>query len=356
VGLGANPPQVRTPRADDPRGAFAAVGLDPATRARLAENLALASEILVVRTIGTGDRPPLFGTYRLEGNDLLFRPRFPMEPGVSYRATLTLPSLPAPITAELTLPARVVSPTTRVVRVSPTASVLPENLLKFYVEFSAPMGRGEAYEYLSLLDGERKPIDLPFLELGEELWDPTGRRFTILFDPGRIKSGLRPREEAGPVLEEGKSYTLVIGSAWRDAQGAPLIESFRKSFRVGPPDRTPPDPASWSVEPPKPGTRGPLRVRFPEPLDRAMLGRVLGVGAPDGQGLPGQGTAGDDEASWSFIPERPWSAGLYRLLVDRSLEDRAGNTIGRPFEVDVFEKVQRATTLETLALPFRVGD
>ena len=43
-------------------------------------------------------------------------------------------------------------------------------------------------------------------------------RFTLLFDPGRIKRGLKPAQRrVGPVLEEGKSYTLVIDRGWTDA-------------------------------------------------------------------------------------------------------------------------------------------
>ena len=50
---------------------------------------------------------------------------------------------------------------TSVTRVAPSQKVLPENLLKFYIEFSGPMNRGEAYEHLPLLDSAGKPIDLP---------------------------------------------------------------------------------------------------------------------------------------------------------------------------------------------------
>ena len=32
----------------------------------------------------------------------------------------------------------------------------------------------------------------------------------MFFDPGRIKRGLKPREQFGPALQEGKSYVLVI--------------------------------------------------------------------------------------------------------------------------------------------------
>jgi len=88
--------------------------------------------------------------------------------------------------------------------VFPSAAALPANQLKFYVQFSAPMSRGEAWKHIRLLNHEGKPVDLPFLELDQELWDPNYQRLTILFDPGRIKRGLLPREEAGPIIEQGK--------------------------------------------------------------------------------------------------------------------------------------------------------
>ncbi|MFO0907470.1 MAG: hypothetical protein U0794_03775 [Isosphaeraceae bacterium] len=243
---------------------------------------------------------------------------------------------------------------TTVARVAPAADVLPENLLKFYIEFSGPMSRGEAYDHLRLLDGAGKPIDLPFLELGEELWNPGLTRFTVLFDPGRIKSGLKPREEAGPVLEAGKTYTLVVDDGWPDADGRPLVQPFRKTFRVTKADMAPPDPATWKVEPPTAGTRQPLRVRFPEPLDRGLLGRLLAVVDGQGRAIAGTGQVADDERSWSYTPAQPWVAGDAGLLVGRELEDLAGNSIGRPFEVDVFDRIEARVVAETIRLPFRV--
>ena len=44
-----------------------------------------------------------------------------------------------------------------------------------------------------------------------------------------------------------------------------------------------------------------------------------------------------------------------RVSVDKDLEDLTGNSIGRPFEVDVFDKVERKAVAETVALPFRIG-
>jgi hypothetical protein len=73
---------------------------------------------------------------------------------------------------------------------------------------------------------------LPFLEIDEELWDDSMTRLTLFIEPGRIKRGVKPLEDIGPALEEGKSYTLVIDAAWQDGHGRSLKESFRKQFRL----------------------------------------------------------------------------------------------------------------------------
>ena len=78
---------------------------------------------------------------------------------------------------------------TKVAAVYPSKSALPENQLKFYVHFCAPMSRGEAYERIHLSNERGEEVEFPFLELGEELWDDSGTRFTLFFDPGRIKLG-----------------------------------------------------------------------------------------------------------------------------------------------------------------------
>ena len=126
------------------------------------------------------------------------------------------------------------------------------------------MRKGDSWKHLHLLrDGA--PVAYPFLELDQELWDRDQRRFTVLFDPGRIKRGLASLAEAGPALEEGHTYTLVIDRDWLDARGAPLEEEFRKQFRVAAADRTPPDPKKWRVTAPRAGSAG----RAGDPLPQA---------------------------------------------------------------------------------------
>jgi hypothetical protein len=242
---------------------------------------------------------------------------------------------------------------TRVTAVYPTRNVLPENQLKFYIHFSAPMARGEAYQHVQLLTDKGAKIEVPFLELDQELWDPKQQRFTLFFDPGRIKRGLKSREEAGPALEQGKTYTFLIDNEWSDAKGNRLQESFRKTFRVGPPDDVPIDPARWKIMPPA-EPRSPLVVDFPEPLDHALLDRLLTITDSSGKSIAGTVAISKEETRWQFQPEKPWRPGAYQLIIQAHLEDLAGNKVGRAFEVDVFEKVQRKVEVENVSLPFLV--
>jgi hypothetical protein len=218
-----------------------------------------------------------------------------------------------------------------------------------------PMSRGEAYRHIRLLDATGKVIADPFLELDEELWSRDGRRFTLLFDPGRIKRGLRPREEVGPVLEQGKSYTLVVDRGWPGATGAPLAGSIRRTFRVGPPDESSPDPRSWKIDPPRAGTLDRLTVKFPEPLDHALARRLISVRDPRGQVAAGDVAIEEGETLWSMKPlAGPWKPGEYRLEIGVEIEDLAGNSIARPFEVDLVEPISSRVKSATVSLPFRI--
>jgi hypothetical protein len=298
-----------------------------------------------------GSKVPLFGEVRAENRRLVFEPRFPFKPGVEYRAVFEERS-GRRWERTFSLPAPPASAPTVVTGVFPSGGTLPENLLKFYLHFSAPMSRREAYQRVRLLDGAGKPVELPFLEIGEELWDRSGTRLTLLFDPGRIKRGLKPREDSGPALEEGKSYTLAIDADWPDAEGRPLREGLQVKFRVVAPDEKQPDPRKWTVTPPRAGSTDPLAVEFDEPLDEAMLHRSLVVRDPQDKPVEGRIEIDRHETRWRFHPAAAWKGGTHALAVDTILEDMAGNSIERPFEVDVIRPAGRAITPKILRLPF----
>ena len=305
--------------------------------------------------------PPMLGSYGVQTDRLRFVPRFGLEPGVRYRAVFHPERLPgeggaqaAAVTGAFQAIRREVKPTTVVSAVFPSAEVLPENLLKFYLHFSAPMSGGHIYDHIHLRHQSGKEVELPFLEVDEELWNPAMTRLTLFIDPGRIKRGVTPLEEIGPALEQGKHYTLTIDRAWQDAAGNPMRETWQKSFAVGPPDREPPDPARWKIQPPRSETREPLVVVFPKPMDRALAQRLIRVALESGEPVEGATELEDQERRWTFIPTGPWRRGSYRLLVPATIEDLAGNNIGKPFEVDLVEPVQRNLTQSTVKLTVEV--
>jgi hypothetical protein len=330
--------------------------LSAGTRQRLSAGGAPA-DLLRVRVLIEGVRPEelpaIDGVFALSDAGLEFSPRFPLTPGAAYEATFFGDN--EVVRARLTVPGPSSTPRARVSAVYPSASVLPENLLKFYLHFSHSMSRGDVYRHLALLDEAERPVDLPFLEIGEELWNPEQTRLTLLFDPGRIKRGVKPLEDIGSALSEGRRYTLHVSGKWRDADGVPMVSDHRKEFVVGPADRTVPDPWQWKVIVPKAGTRGPLTVDFSEAMDQALASRVVWVESADGETVMGRVSISDGETRWTLVPAREWRAGNYSLKAAAILEDLAGNSIGRPFEVDVFERIDTGIRELPFARPFVVS-
>ncbi len=291
---------------------------------------------------GSGDAPPLLGTYAVENGGLTFHPKYPIAAGMRVRAVFQSKETVFQIAKAAPPPS-----TTRVLQVYPTTNVLPENQLKLYVCFSAPMQQGDAWTHIHLLDQAGKPVTLPFLELEQELWNPDRTRLTVLFDPGRIKRGLKPLKDVGPSIEEGKSYTFAIDREWLDGRGAPLAEAYRKAFRVEGPDREPINPAKWRITAPLVGTTEPLVAQFPEPLDYAMLQHAIAV-----RGVSGKVEVTRGEMEWRFTPDHAWKAGPHQLVIQTALEDLAGNRVGRAFDVDVFGPITTTVQHDTVSLPF----
>jgi hypothetical protein len=243
--------------------------------------------------------------------------------------------------------------TTVVARVYPSGDIVPANMLRMYIEFSAPMGRPSGVEFIHLLDHEGKEIAGAVLPLDYEFWSPDHTRFTVFFDPGRVKKGILPNQQMGRPLEAGRTVTLVVDAAWRDAHGLPLKEGYRRQFRVEAPAEKPLDTRRWRIEAPVSGSRMAMTVTFPTALDRGLLMRALSV-SRDGASIEGDVVIGQAETRWSFAPKEPWRAGAYQLVALDILEDVAGNQIGRAFEVDNFDTVDKSPNPQTITIPFTV--
>ena len=171
---------------------------------------------------GSGDIPPLLGSYTVEAGSLIFRPRFPFASGVHYRAVFRPLGGGPQLEKIFEGPPREIAPLARVERLYPSGDVLPSNQLRLYIYFSTPMSRGEAGQRIRMLDENGKVLPGVFLP-GEELWAPDFRRLTMTLDPGRIKRGLTSNEAMGPPIVEGKRYTLTIDRDWPDARGVRML-------------------------------------------------------------------------------------------------------------------------------------
>jgi hypothetical protein len=365
-------PQIELNLDGSATGTVDVVGLPPDALSQLTQSRFTPDEwTALLRITVAGDsgpaagRPAVLGSYAVHDGVLRFTPRFPFDPGQRYDvrfdagrlrstdAASPTPSLLHPLEASIELPAPITAPTA-VAGVFPSAAEVPENQLRLYVSFSAPMGLGDGSRYLRLVDEAGRPVDDPFLPLDVELWNEDRTRYTVLFDPGRVKRGILPNEELGRSMIAGRTYALVIDADWRDGAGQPLAEGFRHEFRVGPPEDHAIDPATWRIDAPRSGTVDPLVVSFPRPLDYGLLHRALTVSlraAPVAGGV--RLDAG--ETRWIFTPGDPWQEGEYRLHVSSILEDVAGNRIGRPFEVMAPAEATPATEARSAVLIFRVA-
>jgi hypothetical protein len=223
------------------------------------------------------------------------------------------------------------SASVHVAGIFPSATVLPANLLRIYVHFSAPMTRNGIGRHVHLLE-EGRPVERAFLEVEDGLWDPEGRRLTLFFHPGRLKRGLAIRESMGPPLRPGLHYRLVVTTDAMDENHQPLAEEFVKEFTAGPEDRTSPVVKKWVIQAPAAGSRDSLVVTADKPLDRALFARLLSAEDSRGHRVPGEASIEADETRWRFIPREAWRRGRYSVRVAAELEDVAGNRPTRLFD------------------------
>ncbi|HZC15862.1 MAG TPA: hypothetical protein VE309_03800, partial [Caulobacteraceae bacterium] len=296
--------------------------------------------------------PAMLGAYARDGEAIAFTPRFAPAPALRLRAVYRPPDGQAVVArfGGVAPPPR--APTTRVLSVTPSAEVWPENILKLYVTFSAPMRIGVAWDNIRIRDAEGAAMGGMFVEIDQELWDSEGRRLTVLFDPGRIKRGLVDNINEGPPLAVGGRYTLEIDAFWRDAGGGLLIQPFAKTIAVAPPLRSPVDPALWRLTPPERST-DPLIVEFDRPLDAALALRAITV-RKGAAVVRCEAELEREETRLVLHPTRPWTPGAYALRADDILEDIAGNRIGRPFDIDANDPAQRNAIARAAELPFEI--
>jgi hypothetical protein len=279
-----------------------------------------------------GDVPDLSGDHEVLRDGIRFTPHYPFETGVPFRAILDVPGPVGVKILDFYFPRETATSETEVSHVYPSDDVLPENLLRFYVRFSNPMGRGQAEANIEILGPDGRPVPDVLYRAPVELWDNGMTCLTVLLDPGRLKRGVGPNRRLGPPLRKGERYTLAVGAGVIDAYGRPLRDGFRKSFSVAEPVRERIAVEAWDILPPLMGSREPLELGFPRPLDWAQLWRGITVASETGQTVGGRIDIDAGETRWRFTPDAPWQRGAHSVRVAPGLEDVCGNTPYAPFD------------------------
>jgi hypothetical protein len=271
---------------------------------------------------------PLFGTVSKQRGTLVFTPSVAFVAGAIYRVELEIPNGSVAKHWVTLQPEKEIRP---LVTLSPASIAIPANTLKLYLDFSEPMEQGVFLKHLTLQKRNGEEIAGAFRET--ELWSPDGKRLTIMFHPGRQKTGVNLNLDEGPVLIAGEGYDLVVSGQWRSTAGIAL--GRESAFHLEPiaADHEQPDPARWQIHPPKAGTHAPIVVITNELFEPQIFARALQVTQ-----TPGKAEAKVIDLKrieWRFTPEQPWKPSEHRITIDPELEDLAGNNLLKPMEVDL---------------------
>lgn len=307
--------------------------------------------------------PSMLGTYESQKAALYFQPRFPFTQGKSYTLMLDAALFYKKTGMQLStkniihtfqVPVLQEIKPTYVEHIYPSAAILPMNQLKLYVQFSASMRTGQAFDRLQLLDEKGEVVLAPFLYMDKELWDKDHQRLTVWFDPGRIKRDLPPHELLGLPLQAGQFYQLVVHQDWQDLNGNSLQENFIKQFRVVESDREMPKTANWKLNLPQSQSQEALIVDFKEPMDAALLEHSLVVLNEKNEMVTGIIELKNQEKVWHFTPIRAWQSGNYTIQIATILEDLAGNNLNRLFDRNVGKDAEAVLDRKVVEIAFQL--
>jgi len=301
----------------------------------------------------SGNIPSVLGNYQVIETAIVFMPRFPPTPGLSYTilfdSQLLWHKLGLKSTDSLLVRKVVKVPTidykpTKLDFINPQTDSIPANILSMYLHFSSPMSFENPYVHVKLYNDKDELINQPFVEVNEGLWDPERKRLTLFFHPGRIKRGVGPNMTMGPIFEPDHHYTMVVSENWKDAHGNSLGIDYEKSLYILPADRNQVDPFQWNLTQVTAGTLDKLTVSFGEVLDPGLVSRMITLVLENGTPVPGKSSPTVSQDAWQFIPETHWKRGDYLIMVDAKLEDLAGNSVRQIFE----KKIEKNTLPESI--------
>lgn len=221
-----------------------------------------------------------------------------------------------------------------VTAIYPKQNTLPENILKFYIQFSEPMREGDFLEHIKLHNSKDENVSGVFFDNIYELWNNDHTQITLLVDPGRVKTGLQQNIKQGRAFAVNETYTLTIDTTWKTIKGNYLFKPFTKQFKIKDEDITPPTINAVLISEVKENSREPITITFNEVLDVFQLQDYVRIIAENDL-VKGKFNLMDNGKSIQFTPQKPWKNTNYKLRVDVRLEDIAANSFAGKFDQEV---------------------
>jgi len=227
-------------------------------------------------------------------------------------------------------------PDALVTAVYPEQNILPENILKFYIQFSEPMREGDFLKHIQLLDSKGTNLKGVFFDNLYELWTTDHKQLTILVDPGRVKTGLRQNIKQGRAFTVDENYTLTIDKTWKTISGKYLSKTYTKKFTIKEEDVEPPSIKDVVISKIKVDSKTPIILTFNEVMDVFQLKYYVRV-ISNNTILKGKFKVFDKGKTMQFTPENRWKEDNYQLQIDVRLEDIAANSFAGKFDQAISE-------------------
>lgn len=277
---------------------------------------------------------PILGELNTEGADITFTPVIPFTNGVHYQILKN-----QQVVGEFSIKESTPSTPPKVMAVYPKLDTVPENLLKMYIVFSKPMQEvRNSLDFITVINQKTQKEEDIFLSLETELWNADHTELTLWLDPGRIKKDLVPNRNLGIPIKRGNNYELILSSEWSDADGNPLGKEHRKKIVVIAPEVQMLSVKNWDVTMPTAKSKEALGIAFGTYLDAMLIEKNIHIINANGQTIQGGFLTMGSSKSTLFIPKEHWKKGNYKLIVQSSMEDLAGNNFNRLFDTDLQRK------------------
>ncbi|NVK32597.1 MAG: hypothetical protein HWE20_16460 [Gammaproteobacteria bacterium] len=223
-------------------------------------------------------------------------------------------------------------PAPQVSGIYPLGDALPENILRFYIQFDRPMREGNFLDYIRLHDlSLDEDLTGVFFDNQYELWSKDRKQLTLLVDPGRVKTGLQAHNAQGRAFIAGRQYRLTVLESWRGLDGQPLQARYSKVFTATPEVMHGIDARTWQLNAPATDSTQPLVIQTDRAVDHMSIQSYLFVIDDQGKELPGVWRL-LAPTQIEFKPQMPWQEQPHSLQINARFEDVVGNNLNGAFD------------------------